>query len=327
MQLSILSAWLAGLDLLGVEQVFASPIPLGAGWVRSAHGPIPVPAPATLALLASAGAPVTADETPFELTTPTGAAILAALATFRRPPMRLRAVGYGFGARRMERPNALRVWLGDMDDETDVDQGSPGSRRQQNTLWFRWVVAGAAGDEHRRPASRTDRICHGAVARRGALDVWCTPIMMKKGRVGVLIAALVPADLEDQMVTILLRETTTLGVRRRAVERYVCERDIITVTTPLGPARIKRKRWRGELIGGGAGVRRLRPNRARTRRTADDGVSDGDGSPGGCVVCYGVLRYCPVFRKTCSCEMLALASGESSSSHSASPGNVISHDR
>ena len=89
-----------GLDLLGVEQVFASPIPPGAGWVRSAHGPIPVPAPATLALLASVGAPVTADETPFELTTPTGAAILAALATFRRPPMRLRAVGYGFGARR-----------------------------------------------------------------------------------------------------------------------------------------------------------------------------------------------------------------------------------
>ena len=82
----------------------------------------PGSAPATLALLASVGAPVTADETPFELTTPTGAAILAALATFRRPPMRLHAVGYGFGARRMERPNALRVWLGDMDDETDDDQ-------------------------------------------------------------------------------------------------------------------------------------------------------------------------------------------------------------
>jgi uncharacterized protein (TIGR00299 family) protein len=237
-----------GLDLLGVEQVFASPIPLGAGWVRSAHGPIPVPAPATLALLASAGAPVTADETPFELTTPTGAAILAALATFRRPPMRLHAVGYGFGARRMERPNALRVWLGDMDDEMDDDQGyrdqTPAERSGSGGSSPVLLETNIDDQPAEQIAYVTERL-----REAGALDVWCTPIMMKKGRAGVLIAALVPADLEDQMVTILLRETTTLGVRRRAVERYVCERDIITVTTPLGPARIKRKRWRGELIG------------------------------------------------------------------------------
>lgn len=239
----------AGLDLLGVEQVFASPVPLGAGWVRSAHGVIPVPAPATLALLASVGAPVTDDETPFELTTPTGAAILAALATFRRPSLRLRAIGYGFGARRTERPNALRVWLGDMDDEADDDD----QRRRDRT------PAEHVGSDVSSPvlletniddqpaeqiAYVTDRL-----REAGALDVWCTPIMMKKGRLGVLVAALVPADLEEQMVAILLRETTTLGVRRRAVERYVCERDMITVTTPLGSVRVKRKQWRGELIG------------------------------------------------------------------------------
>jgi uncharacterized protein (TIGR00299 family) protein len=239
----------AGLDLLGVEQVFASPIPPGAGWVRSAHGPIPVPAPATLALLASVGAPVTADETPFELTTPTGAAILAALANFRRPPMRLRAVGYGFGARRMERPNALRVWLGDMDDETDDDNQD----RQDRTSAEHSSSGGSSPvlletNIDDQPAEQIAYVTE-RLREAGALDVWCTPIMMKKGRVGVLIAVLAPADLEDQMVTILLRETTTLGVRRRTVERYVCERDIITVTTPLGPARVKRKWWRGELIG------------------------------------------------------------------------------
>ncbi|MGQ9549779.1 MAG: nickel pincer cofactor biosynthesis protein LarC [Roseiflexus sp.] len=239
----------AGLDLLGVEQVFASPIPLGAGWVRSAHGPIPVPAPATLALLASVGAPVTDDETPFELTTPTGAAILAALATFRRPSLRLRAIGYGFGARQTERPNALRIWLGDAEDETDRDHQTP-----QDQTSIEHAGSGMSAPvllETNIDDQSAEQIAYVTERLRetGALDVWCTPIMMKKGRPGVLIAALVPAELEEQMVMILLRETTTLGVRRRIVERYVCERDIITVTTPLGPARVKRKQWRGELLG------------------------------------------------------------------------------
>ena len=186
----------AGLDLLGVEQVFASPIPPGAGWVRSALGPMPVPAPATLALLASVGAPVTADETPFELTTPTGAAILAALATFRRPPMRLRAVGYGFSARRMERPNALRVWLGDMDDETDDDQDrrDRASAEHAGSGESSPVLLETNIDDQ--PAEQIAYVTE-RLREAGALDVWCTPIMMKKGRVGVLIAALVPADLED----------------------------------------------------------------------------------------------------------------------------------
>ena len=83
----------------------------------------------------------------------------------------------------------------------------------------------------------------------GALDVWCTPVMMKKGRTGVVLSALVPADLEDVAVTLIMRETTTLGVRRRVVERHVCDRDVVEVTTPLGMARVKRKWWRGELIG------------------------------------------------------------------------------
>ncbi|GHO43863.1 LarC family nickel insertion protein [Ktedonospora formicarum] len=101
-----------GLELLGVEQVFSGPLPLGTGWTRAAHGWLPLPAPAVLNLLASAGAPTTTDMTPAELVTPTGAALLATLAEFRRPPLRLARVGYGLGKRELERPNVLRCWLG-----------------------------------------------------------------------------------------------------------------------------------------------------------------------------------------------------------------------
>lgn len=223
-----------GLDLLGVEQVFASPLPLGAGWVRAAHGPLPVPAPATLEILASVGAPVTPDETPFELTTPTGAAILAALATFRRPPMRLHAVGYGFGARQMERPNAVRVWLGDLDEEE-------ASARQSGLVLLETNIDDQSAEQ---VAYAADRL-----REAGALDVWCTPILMKKGRTGVLLSALVSAELEETAVDLIMRETTTLGVRRRVVERHECDRDIVEVAMPLGTARVKRKWRRGELIG------------------------------------------------------------------------------
>lgn len=103
----------AGLEMLGVEAVFASSLPLGTGWVRAAHGPLPVPAPAVLQLLTTTDAVITSDVTPAELVTPTGAALLAALATFTRPHMRVQRIGYGLGARQLPHPNALRIWLGD----------------------------------------------------------------------------------------------------------------------------------------------------------------------------------------------------------------------
>jgi len=102
-----------GLELLEIDEVFASPLPLGSGWIQAAHGWLPLPAPATLNLLAEAGAPTVPDTLRTELVTPTGAAILAALATFERPPLRLQGVGYGLGMRDLERPNVLRVWLGE----------------------------------------------------------------------------------------------------------------------------------------------------------------------------------------------------------------------
>jgi uncharacterized protein (TIGR00299 family) protein len=241
----------AGLELLGIRAIYASPLPLGAGWVRAAHGQLPLPAPATLALLAAANAPTLPDDTPAELVTPTGAALLAALAEFRRPPMRVERVGYGLGKRDPERPNALRVWIGLTDE-----------RRKTKDDWRR-------GDEVlssivHRPSSTTAVLLETniddqpaeqlafAVDRLlelGALDAWLAPIQMKKGRLATLLSALVPAELEDAAVALLMRETTTLGVRRRAVERHVSEREVVEVETPLGVVRVKRKRWHGEDLG------------------------------------------------------------------------------
>jgi uncharacterized protein (TIGR00299 family) protein len=223
----------AGLHLLGVEAAYASPLPLGHGWVRAAHGQLPLPAPATLALLAAAGAPTIPDDTPFELVTPTGAALLAALAEFRRPPMRVARVGYGLGKRDTPRPNALRVWLG----EADM------SAAQENPAL---VLLETNIDDQ--PAEQLAYAAEQLLAL-GALDAWLAPILMKKGRAATLLAALVPAALEDAAVALIMRETSTLGVRRRPAERHVAGRELVEVPTPLGPVRVKRKRWQGADLG------------------------------------------------------------------------------
>ncbi|KPV48116.1 hypothetical protein SE17_39780, partial [Kouleothrix aurantiaca] len=218
---------------LGVEAAYASPLPLGHGWVRAAHGQLPLPAPATLALLAAAGAPTIPDDTPFELVTPTGAALLAALAEFRRPPMRVARVGYGLGKRDTPRPNALRVWLG----EADM------SAAQENSAL---VLLETNIDDQ--PAEQLAYAAEQLLAL-GALDAWLAPILMKKGRAATLLAALVPAALADAAVALIMRETSTLGVRRRPAERHVAGRELVEVPTPLGPVRVKRKRWQGTDLG------------------------------------------------------------------------------
>jgi uncharacterized protein (TIGR00299 family) protein len=227
----------AGLALLQVDEVFASALPLGSGWVRAAHGRLPVPAPATLALLAQAGAPLLADETAGELVTPTGAALLAALATFGRPALRIERVGYGLGSRNPpERPNALRVWIGTTGDTPTLLHAPAASL----------VLLETNIDDQ--PAEQLAYTLEQLMAL-GALDAWLAPIVMKKGRAATLLAALVPADLEDAAVALILRETTTLGVRRRAVERHVADREVASVETRWGSVRLKRKRWRGEQLG------------------------------------------------------------------------------
>ena len=219
----------AGLRLLGVEELYCSPLPAGGGVARGAHGELPVPAPATLELLAEAGAPLAAGpDADVELVTPTGAAIVTTLARFRRPAMAVRAAGYGAGARDTEgRPNVLRLWLGDalagrqgtmLLIETNIDDMNP-------------ELYGYAQER---------------LFEAGAADVWLMHIQMKKSRPGVLLSVLCPVEREDAVVGVLLRETSTLGVRVREVARHEAEREVFEFESSLGPAAVKVKRLPGQ---------------------------------------------------------------------------------
>jgi len=219
----------AGLHLLGITQVYASPLPLGSGWVKAAHGDIPVPAPATLHLLTQAQAPIVPDDAGFELVTPTGAAVLATLATFKRPALALQQVGYGFGKKITPRPNALRVWVGE-------GVASAGAL----------VLLECNIDDQ--PAEQLAYVCTQALAL-GARDVWQQQIVMKKGRAALLLSVLCDRDHEDAVVDLLMRQTSTLGMRRTLVDRHVAERALVTVDTHYGPLRVKVKTWRGDVIG------------------------------------------------------------------------------
>jgi uncharacterized protein (TIGR00299 family) protein len=222
----------AGLHALGVTQLYASSAPLGEGWTMSAHGRIPLPAPATLALLAAAGAPVRPAPGPGELVTPTGAALLAELAIFRQPSMRLRRIGLGAGRKEFAWPNLARLWLGEAEEssgdgddlvqiETNIDDMNP---------------------ELYAPVTRR-------LFALGALDVWLAPVQMKKDRPGVLLTVLAPVACEQALAQALLAETTTLGVRVHRVHRHIAERSFVTVETVYGPAPVKLKWVNGVVIG------------------------------------------------------------------------------
>ncbi len=228
----------AGLHELAVSALYASPLPLGPGWVKSMHGHIPLPAPATLDLLAAVDAPTVPAPGPGELVTPTGAALLAELAQFRQPELRLRKVGYGAGQKVFDWPNVARLWLGD-----GIHEAPEHSDREPTEL----LLALETNIDDMNPE------LYEPVQRRlfeaGALDVWTTAIGMKKARPGTLLRVLAaPAD-ESRLASLLLRETTTLGVRVYPVRRHVAERDVRTVATPFGPVRVKVKRVEGRAVG------------------------------------------------------------------------------
>ena len=214
----------AGLRVLGVEAVYASALPLGGGSVRSRHGTLPLPAPGTLELLAEVGAPTRPVSGERELVTPTGAALLAELATFEQPAMRLRRVGYGFGRARLAWPNCLRVWLGE-------------------------PLAAAVGREEvslleANLDDMTPEALGYAMERlfaAGALDVFFQPLQMKKNRPGVLLGVLARPAQVGELAGVVLAETTTLGVRVSRLERYVAGRRAGVVETDLGPVRVKVK--------------------------------------------------------------------------------------
>jgi pyridinium-3,5-bisthiocarboxylic acid mononucleotide nickel chelatase len=215
----------AGLRLLGVEEVFASAVPAGSGSVGGPHGRLPLPAPATLELLARAKAPLrAADGEVGEFVTPTGAAILAGLATFVRPEMTLDRTGYGAGSRDVEgRPNVLRMWIGER-----IGGGTrPMVLIETNIDDMTGEMLGYARDK---------------LLEAGAADVWFSSIQMKKGRPGVMLSVICAESEEETVARLLLRETSTLGVRVRPVHRWEAERELQEFESSLGRVAVKVKR-------------------------------------------------------------------------------------
>lgn len=224
-----------GLALLGVEDVFSGPPQVGSGFANSAHGIIPIPAPATAGLLADAGVAMARPlpamiDNPAELLTPTGAAILTTIATFQRPAFVPSAIGYGFGQKELPWPNALRVWLGEVDDPADVDGEVVLETNidDMNPQFFDLV---------------SDRLF-----AAGALDVWLTPVSMKKGRPATVISVLASTAKQQTLENILFTNTSTLGVRATPVTRVKAARSFETVATRWGDIRVKLRSWNGRVI-------------------------------------------------------------------------------
>ena len=228
-----------GLDYFGVEKIFASHLVLGAAEPPRWPGGYPNPAPATLELIAMAGAPVAPEHPMYqgagELTTPTGAALITTLAQFGRPPFSVSAVGVGLGTRDPEHfPNMLRIWLGETEQQTGPGKQGDIVLLETNLDDVPGEVLGFAQEQ---------------LFAVGALDVWLTPVQMKKNRPGVILSALVPQRLEEVAYQVILRETPTLGVRTRPVERYIAQRESVQMETDLGVISVKIKSLDGVPVG------------------------------------------------------------------------------
>ncbi len=217
-----------GLEALGIERLYASPLPYGTGTVDSDHGVLPLPAPATLEILRVAHAPLTPSPAQVELVTPTGAAILAALATFERPSLIVTELGVGAGKRDLPWPNIMRLIIGETSSgcseivqiETNIDDMNP-------------QVFGHVMER---------------LFAAGALDVYLTPIFMKKNRPATLLGVIARRQDEVTLAELILRETTTLGLRVQPIYRYEAKRDFRRVHTTYGDLNVKLKIINGQVI-------------------------------------------------------------------------------
>jgi uncharacterized protein (TIGR00299 family) protein len=219
------------LELIGADRIVASPLNVGSGTVRSSHGLYPVPAPATARLLQ--GVPIYSGTQRAEMVTPTGALLVTAYANEfgSIPPMKIEAIGYGAGARNFEdTPNVLRVLLGQSDAsvsshtvtviEADIDDMNP-------------QIFGVVMEK---------------LLAEGALDVFYTPIQMKKNRPGTLLSVIATPATREKLTATIFHETTTIGVRYRDMTRECLDRETETVVTPFGPIRFKVALRAGEVL-------------------------------------------------------------------------------
>lgn len=232
------------LELLHLDAVYCSPLPTGSGFVQTQHGRYPIPAPATLEILSMARVPTRASRVDAEQVTPTGAALLASVAEFSQPGMTPEAIGYGAGHAELSVPNVLRVWVGDASPmgieslvvlQTNIDDMSP-----------------------ELSAHVLERCL-----QEGALDALLVPVIMKKGRPGVQLEVLCRPDRLDGLRSLILAETTTLGVRWWTVDRQALLREEQAVQTRYGSVKVKV----GTL---GNGERRVSPEYEDCRRLATE---------------------------------------------------------
>jgi uncharacterized protein (TIGR00299 family) protein len=235
-----------GVERLGLTRVFVSPLPMGWGMIRAAHGQLPNPAPATLELLR--GLTIYGTDLPGELVTPTGAVILKGLEALPEPcpPLKLTRVGYGAGSRELPgHPNLLRVYLG------EPLAAAPGLRER--------VLVLETHIDDMNP-ELYEPLMAGLFAA-GALDVALTPIQMKKNRPGVRLTVVAPPPAREGLVARLCADSTTLGVRLMEVERVAARRWQETVETPYGPLLVKVMEYGGR--------RRVLPEYEACRRLAE----------------------------------------------------------
>ena len=213
--------WL--LESMEIGALYASPLPTPRGWL----GDMPLPAPAALQVLTGTGAVLQPVDSSEELVTPTGAAILAVAGRFERPALQLERIGYGIGGRE-HTGNALGLWvghpapaLGDVSVlETNLDDMPPN------------LIAALTED----------------VMAAGALDVTVTPVLMKKGRPGHVLTVLAEPSRAGETAAFLLRHSSTLGVRMTQAARVVAKREVVEITSPFGPARVKVKELDGRIV-------------------------------------------------------------------------------
>ena len=255
----------AGLHLLGVDRLYCSPLPLGRGHVQTEHGLLPLPAPAVLQILAGADAPTVPHAAALELVTPTGAALVAELASFAQPAMRLERVGYGAGARAEPAPNLLRLWLGRPvlpDPPTPSPSRVEGVQHALSPLPRTGRGVGGEGPHGEgvetlmvleaniddMPAELFGHAMERLLVT-GALDAWCSPLLMKKGRPATLLSALCRPGDRAAVLDVLMRETSTFGVRGYEVTRYAAGRETREVETPYGVMRVKLKLLDGVVAG------------------------------------------------------------------------------
>ena len=219
------------MEMIGAERITASPVHVGSGHVHCAHGILPVPAPATALILT--GIPTWGGPVRGELCTPTGAALLKHFASGfgDRPVMTVEAIGYGMGRKDFERANCVRAFLGE-----SADRREEITRLECNLDDMTGEALGFAME---------------ALMKAGARDVYTTAIGMKKSRPGILLSVICLPEDADRLAGLIMKHTTTLGIRRQDMSRYALDRRVETLETPLGPVRYK--------TASGMGVTRRKP--------------------------------------------------------------------